>query len=542
MKIGFISNKTVNFIAHAYKKISGNGQIFTGEYNQYMFDVSAPTSGLLAYDPEYIVIDLDGEELLNVGDVQEIKEHLSLLVQNIKLNFANSYVLFTNVYFPNLVNSMDNYNKKLSAKGLQLEINLFLEKLAVDNKKIFIVDILSIIEEHGTKDIFNNSTWVFAKLRYTKLGNNLIAKQIQNTIKYILNQTAKCLVLDLDNTMWGGVIGEDGINGIALSNEKNGLAFKNLQKEIKKIKDKGILLAICSKNNEQDAKEVFDKHGDIQFAWDDFIVHKVNWNLKDQNIKEIAQELNIGEDSLVFLDDNPMERELVKTNTDAIVPDFPKNPEDMLDFISKVDADYFSKYSLSEEDIHKTAQYQQNKQRFNAQKSFTTFDDYIKSLNIELEIFKDNTDHIPRIAQLTQKTNQFNFSTKRYSEQDITNFIASPDHTIYTGSVKDKFGEYGIVILAIIDKTNKQIYNIDTFLMSCRAMGKQVENAFLTSFLTDLNKPLTISYIPTPKNTPIKTTLPTLGFTPTTTHPPHTHTIHPTPSPSNNNVSVKLNN
>jgi FkbH-like protein len=345
------------------------------------------------------------------------------------------------------------------------------------------------------------------------LGNEIIVEKLLTTIDAINNKTKKCLVLDLDNTLWGGIIGEDGINNIDLGPDGLGESFLEFQKKIKSMKKKGVLLAICSKNNLNDAKKVFTNHNFSYLKWDDFIIKKINWESKNNNIQEIAKSLNIGENSLVFIDDNPTERELVMQYTDAIVPKFPNSPTDLPEFIDEVDLKYFSKYSVTKEDLKKSKQYIDNIRRNKAQKKSFDFDSFIKELNLEMEVSYNNLNDKIRLSQLTQKTNQFNFTTKRYSELDIENFIKKKDSHVFVGSVKDKFGDYGKVIACIIiEKPNE--YVIDTFLMSCRVISKQIENYFFNFILSKLssNIPLYGKHIPTKKNILVNNKYLELGF------------------------------
>lgn len=499
MLVGFIGNYTINFIAKEFKKLT-NYDIYISDYCQYQHELIFDSSILKLKNCDYTICFLDGEVLFDSIPLEDMYQHIDLLVNSFNKNKISKYLLISNIYIQNKVNSISNYNKIDDIKKYQSDINDYLRNISISNENIFILDVCSIIEEYGYKNIYDNGMWYFGKNRFNKLGNKLISEKIKYTINAINNNTKKCLVLDLDNTLWGGIIGEDGIGGIKLSRDGIGELFRNFQKEILKIKNKGILLAICSKNNLNDAKEVFDNHKDMILKWDDFIIHKINWELKSENIKNIAIELNIGEDSLVFIDDNPTEREIVGKETNCIVADFPSNEDDLLYFISDVDLKYFSKMSVTEEDKVKLEQYKQNFQRQNEEKSFINIDDFVRNLNISITIYKDNLNHVSRISQLTQKTNQFNLTTKRYSEEDIKAFMFSSNYDVYSVEVTDKFGEYGIVLVSIIAKHENTIL-IDTFLMSCRVIGKKIENVFLNNMLSNY-KDVTIEskYIKTAKN------------------------------------------
>lgn len=503
MNIYFTGNYTLDFFVKEFKKLS-KFNIFQAPFCTYNQDILVSNSKFYTQEYDFTILALDGDELLAIGNYEKIKAYIKEIVDSFLKNSSNGYLIVTNLYFTQKVNSLWNYNSKENLKQIQLKINQYLNDLSIENSRIFILDILSIIEIYGEKNIYDDNLWIYSKNRFNKQGLKLLSKELQALINSILGNRKKCLVLDLDNTLWGGVIGEDGIGGILLSSDGVGSIYKKFQKEILKVKEKGILLAICSKNNLEDAKYVFDNHPHILLKWDDFIIQKVNWKLKSQNIHEIAQELNIGEDSIVFIDDNPIERDIVLNNTDAIVPNFPDNIINLNSFFAEVDKNYFSIQYLTSEDLRKNEQYEENKIRDNFKNQFVNHLEYINSLEITLEIYKDNLSQIERISQMTQKTNQFNLSTKRYSNEDIKHFINSKNHSVFTGSVKDKFGDFGIVILAIIE-IKSSILILDTFLMSCRIIGRCVEDIFLCEIFNKFSENILIQaeFIETKKNIPI---------------------------------------
>lgn len=512
MKISFLGNYTLDIISKEFEKKIEDKSIFCSGYNEYYQDFLNKNSGYNLFKSEYSFLFLDGNILLeNFKTLSNIKKHLNEII---KLFIENNdgYLIISNVYISSSINKIQHYNAKSNIKEIEMKINLHLQKISSSNR-LFIFDLCTIIQENGWKNLHNNIMWNYGKVRFNKLGNEIIVEKLLTTIDAINNKTKKCLVLDLDNTLWGGIIGEDGINNIDLGPDGLGESFLEFQKKIKSMKKKGVLLAICSKNNLSDAKKVFTNHNFSYLKWNDFIIKKINWESKNNNIQEIAKSLNIGENSLVFIDDNPTERELVMQYTDAIVPKFPNSPTDLPEFIDEVDLKYFSKYSVTKEDLKKSKQYIDNIRRDKAQKKSFDFDSFIKELNLEMEVSYNNLNDKIRLSQLTQKTNQFNFTTKRYSELDIENFIKKNDSHVFVGSVKDKFGDYGKVIACIIiEKPNE--YVIDTFLMSCRVISKQIENYFFNFILSKLssNIPLYGEYIPTKKNILVNNKYLELGF------------------------------
>jgi FkbH-like protein len=293
----------------------------------------------------------------------------------------------------------------------------------------------------------------------------------------------KCLVLDLDNTLWGGVLGEDGIEGIKLGNSYPGNVFKAFQNMLLEASKFGVLLTIVSKNNEDEVWEAFDNHPDMILKKSHFVAWRINWNDKANNIREIIDELNIGIDSVVYIDDSPVERNWIsQALPEVIVPDFPQSQYQLISFFQDVYNSYFQLYDLTVEDHEKLLQYKQNSLRQQSQIHFTKIEDYIASLDIQISIKEADKFTIPRIAQLTQKTNQFNLTTHRYTDSDIANLISS-GHKVYSASVTDKFGDNGITAICIMKKISTDKIEIDSYLLSCRILGRFIEFALIKKLL-----------------------------------------------------------
>ena len=330
------------------------------------------------------------------------------------------------------------------------------------------------------------------------------------------------MVLDLDNTLWGGVLGEDGIEGIKLGDDYPGKAFRYFQEALLELSKSGVILTVCSKNNEEDVLEAWEKNPFMVLKKDNFATWRINWSDKATNIKEMAEELNIGLDSFVFVDDNPTERELINQVLPMVeVPEVPAQPYELPPFFKSMVEKYFRVYSVTSEDKKKTEQYKANAQRAQAQKGFVDFDDFLKSLDIQITIEAANEFNIPRIAQMTQKTNQFNLTTKRYTDADVRTFLQN-GWKIWCISVTDKFGDNGItgcmMVKPIPDPSSEEgSLDVDTFLLSCRILGKGIEIAFTKRILLELlNQGITelkASYIPTAKNAQVKDFYEKCGFT-----------------------------
>lgn len=333
----------------------------------------------------------------------------------------------------------------------------------------------------------------------------------QRKLDSIALKRKKCIVLDLDNTLWGGVLGEDGISGIKIGGDYPGKAFVFFQKSLLQLSKAGVLLTVCSKNNEADVLEAWEKNPFMVLKKEHFAAYRINWKDKATNIKELAEELNVGLDSFVFVDDNPTERELIKQMLPMVsVPEFPAQSYELPMFFKKVVEDYFKVFTITEEDKKKTEQYKANAARAQAQHSFADYEAFIESLNIQITIEMANEFNIPRIAQMTQKTNQFNLTTKRYTDADVRGFLAA-DWKIWCVSVSDRFGDNGITGCIMVNGDT-----VDTFLLSCRILGKGIEKAFIKKILALLReRGLSIvkaHYIPTAKNAQVADFFERCGF------------------------------
>ena len=314
----------------------------------------------------------------------------------------------------------------------------------------------------------------------------------------------KCLVLDLDNTLWGGVLGEDGVDGIKLGGDYPGKAYTIWQQALLQLQRNGVILTVCSKNNESDVQEAWDKNLGMVLRREHFSALRINWQDKATNLRELAAELNIGLDSMVFIDDNPAERELIKQQLPEVtVPDFPEKPYQLMPFFKHLVENYFRIYQVTDEDRRKTEQYKANAQRQAEQARFTDMESYLYSLDIEMDILPADDHNLPRIAQMTQKTNQFNLTTRRYTEADVQQRL-DEGWRIYCMSVRDRFGDNGITGTIFLKPEDDLTMSIDTLLLSCRILGKGIEEAFVKTVFNlmrlDGYRRIIADYLPTAKN------------------------------------------
>lgn len=320
----------------------------------------------------------------------------------------------------------------------------------------------------------------------------------------LAGRTCKAVVTDLDNTLWGGIVGEDGFNGLQLGGEYPGAAYRELQRALLDLHHRGVLLAICSKNNPPEAMEVLEKHPGMLLRPQHFAAMRINWTDKVQNLREIAAELNIGVDALAFLDDNPAECQRVRLELPEVtVLELPSNPMLFAPLLRQHPA--LERLTLSAEDRNRSHYYSEQRQRAASQQTAGSVEEFLRSLDQHIEILPVNEATCARVAQLTQKTNQFNLTTRRYSEQEIGEFQCSGQSEIFSVRVTDRFGDNGIVGVMIARREGAACI-IDTFLLSCRVIGRTVETAML-AFLLDRARIHGVErlegwFLPTRKNAP----------------------------------------
>ena len=395
------------------------------------------------------------------------------------------------------------------------QYNDLLIELASTHPNIKVLDLSRFLERVPSEARTDWKYYYMSQMQLSPLLAGDFKMWLEGRLRAIQSKRKKCLVLDLDNTLWGGVLGEDGKEGIKLSNSYPGSCFVDFQKLIKEAARQGVILAVCSKNNEPEVWDCFATHPDMVLKKEDLSSYRVNWNDKASNLREIAAELNIGIDSLVFIDDSPQERGLVEMALpDVVVPPFPDKPYKLREFFLQVFDENFSIYQLTDEDRKKTEQYRDNARRTTAGKDFSSIEDFIRTLDIEVQMSSADAFNIPRIAQMTQKTNQFNLTTRRYTENDIQKFVDSGAWVV-CAAVKDKFGDSGITAAAIIEMNGEQA-NVDSFLLSCRILGRKIEFAIAKRIFNEIFdrgcRQISARYIPTAKNMQTESFLDNFGF------------------------------
>ncbi|HEY8184919.1 MAG TPA: HAD-IIIC family phosphatase [Pyrinomonadaceae bacterium] len=384
------------------------------------------------------------------------------------------------------------------------QLNTRLVEAAKTVPGIYVLDYDRLSADVGYRNWQNDKMWYLARAPLSAEALGALAREQAAFIQASFGRQRKCLVLDLDNTLWGGVIGEDGIAGIQLGHTYPGNAFRHFQELVLQLHRRGVLLAINSKNNHSEAQEVFRSHPDMVLREDHFAAMRINWRAKTENMLEIAKELNLGLDSLVFFDDNPIERDLMRQVLPQVLTlEVPSEPLRYFEALSESSA--FDRLSFTGEDRSRGKMYQEQVARAELKASATSLEEFLRSLKIEISIHPVDRFAFPRVLDLIHKTNQFNLTTRRHSASRLAEMIADQLCDAFYLRVADRFGDNGIVGVAILQMRNGAAY-IDTFLLSCRVIGRNLETAFL-SFLVDWAKTrgaiaIVGEFTPTAKNSP----------------------------------------
>jgi FkbH-like protein len=457
------------------------------DYDVFHYDIAQIETTLMQkIDSDVLIIILNNE----YSELENLKFLIKKFRKNnkTKILISNFWYDFLDIsYFQNI----ENYNEIMNK-------NLYLSNF-LEISDVNIINIYNIIQKYGINNIINKKNLFLFQTPFTKDGFEIISKEIKTKIELFYIKRKKVLVLDADNTLWGGIVGEEGVEGIKCDETYPGILYKKFQEQLKEILKSGIVLTLVSKNNFEDVKEVFDKKN-MPLKWDDFLIKKINWNPKSQNIKEISLEINVGLDSLIFIDDNPFEIEEVKNSVgvDGILV----NKDNMLSILDDV---RLKAINITQEDKNKLEQYKAEQKRTEVFKTINSIDDFIKNLNIKINYWINNKNQLKRITQLINKTNQFNLTTKRYSESEVEEMMQKDK--VFSFQVEDKFGDMGIVSVVIVKNGI-----IDTFLMSCRVLGRKIEEQIMQIVLNNVKLPLKAVYIKTAKNSQIESLYERLGF------------------------------
>lgn len=531
VKVALLGDSATQFLATAIKGVGVergyNIKLFEAEYNQVERQVQDPTSDLHAFGAKYTVVFQSTHKLLEAYSLESVQ----CMVYGVKafeerLNFVRTLCETTDgkvIYFnyPEIDDTVFGQyanRTELSFTWQIRQLNYELMRLTQEYPNLYICDIAALQNQFGREWMFDSSVYVSTEMVLSLDALPYVGSRVMDIICAIEGKFKKCLILDLDNTVWGGVVGDDGWENIHVGHGLGiGKAYTEFQEWVKKLKNRGIIIAVCSKNDEDKAKEPFEKNPEMVLRLDDIAVFVANWENKADNIRTIQQILNIGFDSIVFLDDNPFERNMVRENVPGVcVPELPEDPGDYLEYLYSLNLFETASYSAGDKD--RTKQYQTEAKRVQAAQKFTNEADFLKSLDMVSAVEGFTPFNIPRVAQLSQRSNQFNLRTVRYTDGEIAALGASDKHVCLSFTLEDKFGDNGLICVIIMEKQDAKTLFVDTWFMSCRVLKRGME-IFTLNTMVEYAKELGFErivgeYIPTLKNGMVKEHYTNLGFSP----------------------------
>jgi len=532
VKIAMMSSFTLNGLDETIRvmcsELNIRCQSYVSGYNQYNQELLNSQSNYYNFSPDitFLILDIrnflgdvfhypydlsdEGRKSLVKEKIEELKNMISIFEKNTesKLIISNFNIPY---YSPNGIietKSIFGFHEMIE------EFNNSLRQMCKEKNSIYVYDFNNFVSKHGENNVFDYRQFHLGDIQVTYNLIPDLANDLMSYVKPLLGKTRKCIVLDLDNTLWGGIIGEDGIDGIELGHTPTGKAFVEFQKELLSLWNQGIILSINSKNNFDDAMKVIHEHPDMILREKHFASIQINWNDKAENMKQISNEANIGLDSFVFFDDDKLNQERIKHEFPEILTvNVSDDPSNFVPILKQIND--FNVLHRTSEDSNRGEMYAQQRQRRNFENSVSNLDEFLKQLDIKVKIKKANKFLTPRISQLTLKTNQFNLTTKRYQEEEIQKLSNNENFEVGCAQVLDKFGDNGITGVYIIEK-NKNLWIIDTFLLSCRIIGRGIENAILTEIIKKAKQKgiveLRANFIPTSKNKPSENFLSDFGF------------------------------
>ena len=511
----YVLDPLVPFLDVECRRAGLTPAFYMAPFNQYTQEILNPSSGLYSFGPEIVFVALDLEDLFpavrGVPPVDElakgrdeIRGTITTLVRELSSRSKSLIVVHELTWAGSSPHGVLDNRRSDGLSRWTEDLNRDLAEDLGSQAHTFLLPLRQVLSRTAGERGQSRKLYYMARMRHGDAALRQIAHYSMRYVKPLKGLTRKCVVVDLDGTLWGGVVGEVGPEGIQLGPTAPGVEFVDFQEALLNLTKRGILLAVCSKNNPEDVMPVLREHKHMVLREEHFAALRINWRNKAENLADIAEELNIGLDSLVFLDDNPVERELVRQMLPGVLTvELPKDASRYRSTLENLTD--FELLALTKEDEQRASQYQANRQRQALERSSASLDAYLHSLEIRAEIARAERHHVARLVQMLNKTNQFNTTTRRYQAPEIERFVASPDHGVYVLEVADRFGEHGLVGSAIVRKERER-WCIDNLLLSCRVMGLSVETALLKRIydaarLCDVPQ-LVGEFIPTAKNAP----------------------------------------
>lgn len=503
-------------------------RIYQAGFDQYRQEILTERSGLQGFGPHATVLAVEGASWIPSvfdGYLQApAEEHRAAVDEALAQLEQLTQVFASRIGGLLLVHDLD--APRIPALGILdgksapgqnecvMQFNAGLRELARRIPDLHVVDYAGLVAELGRERWYDPRMAHYAKAPISSAGLSRLAAAYARFMRARVGATRKCLVLDLDNTLWGGVVGECGLNGIQLGPDYPGSAFVEFQKAVQQLSRRGVLLAIASKNNPDDVSEVFERHDRMILRESDFVASRVHWNPKSESLRSIAEELNLGLEHLVFVDDNPAECEQVRIALPMVtVIELPKAPERYVESLMR--HGFFDALSFSDEDRRRGELYRQRKQAENLMQGAGSLETYYRQLEMCVAIEPLDETSLGRAVQMTQKTNQFNATTRRYTEGELRARADAPDWVMLTVRVSDRFGDHGIVGLLFARDCDDAL-DIDTLLLSCRVIGRTLETAMLSVLCDEATRRgrshLTGTIVPTARNLPVRDLFERHGF------------------------------
>ena len=502
-------------------------QLFEVDYNQVDLQLLQPNSALKQFKPQSVLVYQDITKLRKrfyglesagerIGFASQQLENVEGYYRAATSAGAASFAYFNFPVTPDPVfGSFANRTDQSFTWQLR-KLNFGLMELAARCEGFHVCDLAAIGGRVGYEHVLDQRMYVNSDVTLNLETIPVVAQHVVDIVQGLRGKSKKCLILDLDNTLWGGVIGDDGMANIELGDLGIGKAFSDLQRWAKQLGRRGIILAVCSKNTEAIARQPFEEHPEMVLSLDDIAVFVANWENKPDNIRRIQSILNIGFDSMVFLDDNPFERNIVRENLPEVtVPELPEDPAEYLPYLEKLNL--FETVSFSANDGKRTAQYKAEAERVQAQESFTNESDFLGSLEMKSHVEPFTDFSIPRVTQLCQRSNQFNLRTIRYTDAEIRQIASSGQHHTLSFTLEDRFGKHGLIGVVILKKHADSDLFIDTWIMSCRVLKRTMEQFILNQIVATTVKNgytrVVGEYLPTERNVIAVDLYADLGFT-----------------------------
>lgn len=482
-KIVILSNIMVHqakeICEYSLRKETLNAHVIIGDYDnilQESFQVQSANAVMIFWEVYNLIDGLQYKiELLDNTAFEELVKKVKIEIDMVFTNLQSLSLVLINKFSTLIFEEHNLHSNKLSE--LQKILNDYIESNILSNMKI--IDLDKVLSKTSINKAIDLRYYYSSKTLYSIDFYKEYFEYIKPIFLSVNGMSKKALIFDCDNTLWKGVLGEDGFDKIKMYTEVQYLALE--------LSKKGVIIGLCSKNNPNDVDEVLRDHKDMILREKDIVIKKVNWNDKVTNLEAIAKELNIGLDSLVFIDDSDFEINLIKDKLPMIETfQVPQKEYEYSMLIRKI-SNLFYNPSQTNEDANKLQMYKAQIQRKDAEQTIGNIEDYLKSLELEISVYIDDLEQIPRIAQMTQKTNQFNLTTQRYTENEIQKYVNAHDTNVIAISVKDKFGDNGIVGLSIVNYLGEQAI-IDTLLMSCRVLGRNIEYKFMDIILETIKE------------------------------------------------------